>query len=202
MCLSCGCVADGGSPTDDHGDSRNITLTDLNAAAAASGTTADVVARTIATSLQAGLEPALPAPADPQPVTKRLALPPNPKRFVLGVAYPSDTLDGHGEFMSSEDVEQACWDFMLQGQGNGFFHAPGTEGHLRVVENSIHRGPDYPVTDIAGERQVVKTGYWLMGAIADEPGFELIAEELADGWSLDGLGKRRSAIVHVRKSEG
>lgn len=35
MCVSCGC----GKPNDDHGDSRNITLDDLNQAAAAAGTT-------------------------------------------------------------------------------------------------------------------------------------------------------------------
>ena len=35
MCVSCGC----GQPNDDHGDSRNITLDDLNKAAEAAGTT-------------------------------------------------------------------------------------------------------------------------------------------------------------------
>ncbi|HLL78255.1 MAG TPA: hypothetical protein VKT25_02075 [Ktedonobacteraceae bacterium] len=39
MCISCGC----GEPNDDHGDSRNITLDDLNQAAAAAGTTRDRV---------------------------------------------------------------------------------------------------------------------------------------------------------------
>ena len=35
MCMSCGC----GHPNDDHGDSRNITLQDVDAAAQAAGTT-------------------------------------------------------------------------------------------------------------------------------------------------------------------
>ncbi len=39
MCVSCGC----GSPNDDHGDSRNITLDDLDQAAIAAGTTRDKV---------------------------------------------------------------------------------------------------------------------------------------------------------------
>ncbi len=39
MCVSCGC----GSPNDDHGDSRNITLDDLDQAAVAAGTTRDKV---------------------------------------------------------------------------------------------------------------------------------------------------------------
>lgn len=43
MCISCGC----GKPNDDHGDSRNITLDDLNQAAAAAGTTRDRVLQNI-----------------------------------------------------------------------------------------------------------------------------------------------------------
>lgn len=39
MCMSCGC----GRPNDDHGDSRNITLNDLDQAAEAAGTTRDKV---------------------------------------------------------------------------------------------------------------------------------------------------------------
>lgn len=39
MCVSCGC----GRPNDDHGDSRNITLNDLDQAAKAAGTTRDKV---------------------------------------------------------------------------------------------------------------------------------------------------------------
>ena len=39
MCVSCGC----GHPNDDHGDSRNITLHDLDQAAIAAGTTRDKV---------------------------------------------------------------------------------------------------------------------------------------------------------------
>ncbi|HZS78440.1 MAG TPA: hypothetical protein VFA41_17645 [Ktedonobacteraceae bacterium] len=43
MCLSCGC----GEPDNDHGDSRNITLKDIDAAAEAAGTTRDRVLQNI-----------------------------------------------------------------------------------------------------------------------------------------------------------
>lgn len=43
MCVSCGC----GRPNDDHGDSRNITLNDLDQAAIAAGTTRDKVLENI-----------------------------------------------------------------------------------------------------------------------------------------------------------
>src|SRR5947209_20350714 len=43
MCISCGC----GKANDDHGDSRNITMEDLNQAAQAAGTTRDRVLQNI-----------------------------------------------------------------------------------------------------------------------------------------------------------
>ena len=43
MCLSCGC----GRPYDDRGDSRNITMSDLDRAAEAAGTTRDKVIQNI-----------------------------------------------------------------------------------------------------------------------------------------------------------
>ncbi len=50
MCLSCGC----GKPNDDHGDSRNITLSALNQAAEAAGTTRDRVLQNIMQGSQQG----------------------------------------------------------------------------------------------------------------------------------------------------
>lgn len=46
MCMSCGC----GSPNDDRGDSRNITLNDLDQAAQAAGTSVGQVVQNISTS--------------------------------------------------------------------------------------------------------------------------------------------------------
>jgi hypothetical protein len=43
MCVSCGC----GTPEDKHGDDRNITLSQLNAAAEAAGITVDQVVENI-----------------------------------------------------------------------------------------------------------------------------------------------------------
>lgn len=49
MCISCGC----GRPNDDYGDSRNITLRDLDQAAQAAGTTRDQVIQNITRGAQA-----------------------------------------------------------------------------------------------------------------------------------------------------
>jgi hypothetical protein len=43
MCLTCGC----GEPDADHGDSRNITMTDLNNAAEAAEVDVDEAARNL-----------------------------------------------------------------------------------------------------------------------------------------------------------
>ena len=43
MCMSCGCE----NPDDDHGDSRNLTLNDIDQAAIAAGTTRDKVLQNI-----------------------------------------------------------------------------------------------------------------------------------------------------------
>ena len=48
MCLSCGC----GSPDDRHGDQRNITWHDIDAAAQAAGTTHDKVVQNIMDGIQ------------------------------------------------------------------------------------------------------------------------------------------------------
>jgi len=196
VCLSCSCISEGGSPTDDHGDPRNITVGDLNQAAEAAGVTAEVVAQEIVASLAASE-----APEPEDVVVKRLAVPDNPQRFVLGVAYPADCVDGHDEFMSAADVEQTAWDFLTDHRRLGFFHADGTEGHADVCESYIYRGPDWVTQDIDGNEQVIKSGYWMLGARTDPAGFEVIVSEAADGWSMDGLAARRTVRAPVRKSE-
>ena len=48
MCVSCGC----GSPNDNHGEQRNITMHDIQLAAQAAGTTPQNVATNIASACQ------------------------------------------------------------------------------------------------------------------------------------------------------
>lgn len=52
MCVSCGC----GTPEDKHGDDRNITLSQLNAAAEAAGITLEEVVENIEEGATAGGE--------------------------------------------------------------------------------------------------------------------------------------------------
>ena len=64
MCLSCGC----GKPDDDHGDSRNITSSDLDRAAEAAGTSRDKIVQNIMNSsgIQQGTAGSPSSPAFPQ----------------------------------------------------------------------------------------------------------------------------------------
>lgn len=50
MCVSCGC----GKPNDDHGDSRHITMSQIEAAAGAAGISVDDVAENIVEATGAG----------------------------------------------------------------------------------------------------------------------------------------------------
>jgi hypothetical protein len=143
--------------------------------------------------------PVIAAAVEPEPVpdeavvTKRLSVPEHPKRYVLGCAYPASRPDGHHEWASPESVEKAAWAFAQGGRRVGFFHAGSeTEGHIDVCESYIYRGPNWVLKDIGGNEQTIRAGDWMLGGIADEPAFDMIISESADGWSIDGQARRRS----------
>ncbi len=195
MCLSCGCVATGGSPTDDHDDDANITLGDLTAAANAQGITLAQAALNIVDSLAAAQAPTEPAEGA---VIKALEVSGVPQRYVLGVAYPSDQLDGHQEWMSRAEVENAAWNYVRKGRQVGFYHADSTFGHAEIVESYVYRGPNWVTKDLDGTEQTIREGAWLLGAILDPAGFDLVLKGKADGFSLDGVARRRRAKPPTR----
>lgn len=112
-------------------------------------------------------------------------------RYVLGVAYPANRVDGHGEFMNAEDVQKSAWGFLRKGQQIGLHHADGTIGHADVAESYIYRGPDWTQEAVDGSTQVVKSGDWLVGVIFDEPTWALVKSGHFNGWSIQGLAARR-----------
>lgn len=196
-CLSCGCVLQGGSPTDDHDDDANITIGDLTEAANAPACACGLnqAAQNIVDSL-AVIQAKQAAEAREleelgEDVVLKALVPGVPKRYVLGVAYAADDLDGHKEFTSAAEVEKAAWNYARNHRRIGFYHVDGTETHADLVESYIYRGPDWVTTDIDGQEQVIKAGDWLIGGILDEPGFDLVVKRKADGWSMDGAARRR-----------
>lgn len=112
------------------------------------------------------------------------------ERYVLGVAYPANRVDGHGDFMVEQTVQKAAWGYIRKGDV-GLHHIDGTVGHAEVVESYIYRGPDWVQTAVDGSQQIIKAGDWLVGAVFDEPTWKLIKSGHFNGWSIQGLAARR-----------
>lgn len=186
MCCSCGCVQAGtGTPDDDHGDSLNIVLDDIGAAAQVSGITLAEAAANILDTAQCC--------ADPGEVAKET----EPQRYVLGVAYQAGPdpritkgADGGRDYFTPEELEKAAHRFLSSGPRVGLFHLDGTDqdgGAAQVVESYIYRGPDWDL----GDGIVVKAGDWLVGAILDERAWDLHKAGKLNGWSPQGVARRR-----------
>jgi len=189
ICLSCGCVPAGtGTPDDDHGDGRNITLTDLAAAAlAGGGLTIPQASGNVVTSVAM-------AAADCADSMVFKAASPSEQRYVLGIAYQAGPdpriakgADGGRDFFTPAELEKAAWSFLRNGPQVGLFHVDGTEGAAQVVESYIYRGPDWDL----GDGLVAKSGDWLVGAILDDRAWQLHKAGRLNGWSPQGTARRR-----------
>jgi Putative phage serine protease XkdF len=124
-----------------------------------------------------------------------------PQRYVLGIAYQAGKdpkiqkgADGARDYFEPAELEKAAWSFIGK-QIVGLFHADGTEGHAVVKESYIYRGPDWVLSDIAGEEVVVKSGDWLLGAVLDEAAWSLVEDGRITGWSPQGSATRRRKVT-------
>ena len=118
------------------------------------------------------------------------------QRYTLGVAYPVDEVDSHGDFTDAAELEKAAWGFIANvvnksEAGVGTDHADGTDGAAQVVESYIYRGPTW-VDEDSGE-VIAKTGDWLVGAVWTEEAWERIKKDELTGWSIQGLAFRVDA---------
>ncbi len=105
------------------------------------------------------------------------------QRYTLGVAYPADDVDAHGETATAEEVEKAAWQF-LQKPDIGVMHQNGSGGAGTVVESYIHRGDDW---DMGGE--IVKSGDWMLGVVWEPEAWNLIKSGGVTGYSIQGLAR-------------
>jgi hypothetical protein len=182
-------------PDDDHGDPRQIVLSDLAAAANANGTSPEMVAATVSASLLAATAPEV-VLVDSDGIAKAGS---EPQRYVLGVAYQpgqdpriAKGLDGGRDFFTEEELEKAAWSFLRNGPRVGMFHVDGTDqngGAATVVESYVWRGPDWDL----GDGIVVTKGTWLIGAILDERAWDLKQAGKLNGFSPQGVARRRHA---------
>lgn len=118
---------------------------------------------------------------------------PGDEHIVVGVAYPAERLDGHGEYMTADSVRKAAWGFLASGREIGFHHLDGTTGKATVIESSIHRGPDWTITAADGTTQVIKQGDWLLAVQFDPSVWPQIRTRKVTGFSIQGVAKRRKA---------
>lgn len=119
------------------------------------------------------------------------------QQYTLGVAYPHDEVDAHGEYTDETHLELAAWNFMrgviAKGEhGVGTDHADGTDGAATVVESYIYRGPEWKGED--GET-IAKAGDWLVGALWSDDAWERVKKDADEpgaltGWSIQGLAFR------------
>lgn len=194
MCLSCGCVVAGtGTPDDNHGDSRQIVLRDLVAAADANSISpAEAVA-----NIGAALQVIAPEPED-------VAKGGKPMRFVLGAAYQpgkdpriAKGVDGGRDYLTEAELEKAAHSFMLNGQQHGLFHVDGTTGMglARPVESMVYRNsiPWVVPAPGGGPPVMIRKGTWLLGALLNDKGWQMYLDGKVGGWSPQGVARRRRA---------
>lgn len=179
MCCSCGC----NEPENQHGDLASITLAALQAAAGAAGISLVRAAANILQTVTGTLEDNDPDPEGPE------------QQFVLGVAYQpgrdpliAKGVDGGRDFFTPAELEKAAHAFMLNGQQHGAFHAAGTEGAARTVENYIYRNP---VPWIVSDDLIVRKGTWLQGLLLDDAAWRLHKQGKINGLSPQGAARRR-----------
>jgi hypothetical protein len=107
------------------------------------------------------------------------------QRYTLGVAYPADELDSHGDFSTPDDLEVAAWNYMVKSRNAGLDHADGTDGEGVIVESYIYRGPDW--IDGTSGKTIAKSGDWMLGAVWPEDAWASIVKGERTGWSIQGL---------------
>jgi len=105
------------------------------------------------------------------------------QRYTLGVAYPANEVDSHGDFTDEVELERAAWAYMAKGRSAGVDHADGTDWAGVPVESYIWRGPDW--TDDDGNL-IAKSGDWLLGVVWGEDAWDRIKKDELTGYSIQG----------------
>lgn len=117
------------------------------------------------------------------------------QQFVLGVAYQpgrdpqiAKGVDGGRDYFTPAELEKAAFRFMLDAQQHGLFHADGSAGAARTVENYIYRNP---VPWIVSDDLIVRKGTWLQGLLLDDAAWRLHKQGKINGLSPQGAARRR-----------
>ena len=188
MCCSCGC----GDFDKNHGDSRHLTLTDLQSAANAADIKLSRVASNIDDAVDAQASKSVVGELADCEIIKSV----EESRVTVGLAYPHNKVDvavaadGHLDYAGRSAVEKACWAFTSKSRMIGLNHQDGTDGRGDVVESGIHRGPDWIIKGDNGQDKVIKDGDWVMAVRWDESTWSMIKSKRLNGFSPQGRAKR------------
>lgn len=117
------------------------------------------------------------------------------QQYTLSVAYFAGRRDeivkgqdGYRDYFTAETLEKAAHAYLATDPVIGLFHLDGTEGHGKVVESYIYRGPDWQSGDV-----LVKSGDWLLGIKWDDAAWSIIKSGKARGMSPQGRARRLAA---------
>lgn len=101
------------------------------------------------------------------------------KRLITGVVLEPEIVDAQGDIISTEEIEKACFDYMLESQKVGLQHK--FLGPVSVVENWISK------SDCWLDQQFIKKGTWLMTVKVDDSESGNKVWELAKNGKLTGF---------------
>lgn len=111
------------------------------------------------------------------------------KRLITGVVLEPEITDAQGDIISSEEIEKACFDYMMQSQKVGLQHQ--FLGPVAVVENWIAKSNCFL------DQQFVKKGTWLMTVKVDESDAGNKVWDLAKNGKFTGFSIGGSAEVEA-----
>lgn len=119
-----------------------------------------------------------------------------PKRFTLAPVYIPMTKDAHGDWATSDDLQESLWEFMKGDKNIAIQHNKELIGHGQVVE--MMTIPWAHTVDMPDENGVMKSvsfpaGTPWMGVQWDEAAFELVQKGFFRGYSIGG----RAAMLDV-----
>lgn len=195
MCVSCGC----GLPHDDHGDSRNITIEDLQAAADAANETLGCAAHNVESIVMHRFAE---KSGETVTVSGTVLKARDEDRFLLMVAYSPNRMPLRGadkktDLASPRVLEKACWAFMAKGAKTGMWHEPGHESDAVCVENYVYRNP---VPWVVNDDLVIKEGDWVVGFVLSERAWDLYKRGLIGGVSMQGgAGRKRASAESLAR---
>lgn len=116
--------------------------------------------------------------------------------FVTGVVYEPMEEDAHGNYMTKEEIQKACYWFAKNGNNVDLEHNENKIDSCFVVENWVCK------SNCVINGQAVKEGSWVMTVeVNDYELFEKIKNGQINGFSMGGVGKYSKDDTIIEKTQ-